>query len=102
MLVEDVDVIDAGRVALPLYSQNSYMPEWLSSDQSAPEWTTSSKSPFSVRGPSKKASEQDRKKGVPWTEEERRNLNLAQSAFELEGSLVVSSGSFLDSIKVPS
>ncbi|KAH9317456.1 hypothetical protein KI387_019225, partial [Taxus chinensis] len=72
LLVEDVDVIDAGRVALPPYSQNSYMPEWLSSDQSAPEFTTSSKSPFSVRGPSPKASEQERKKGVPWTEEEHR------------------------------
>ncbi|XP_057852884.1 transcription factor SRM1 [Cryptomeria japonica] len=72
LLVEDVDFIEAGRVALPDYAEGSYTPDWLSSDQSAAEFATSSKPPFSVRGPSSKASEQERKKGVPWTEEEHR------------------------------
>eukprot|EP01018_Ginkgo_biloba_P012198 Gb_05002 [translate_table: standard] len=69
LLVEDVSVIEAGRIALPIYSQSSYTPEWIS-DQSAD--LSPSKPSFSVKGTPVKASDQERKKGVPWTEEEHR------------------------------
>lgn len=69
LLLDDVTVIEAGQVALPAYSENSYTPpEWIS-DQSG-DFTK--QQTVSVKVPSAKASEQERKKGVPWTEEEHR------------------------------
>lgn len=69
LLVEDVTVIESGRVALPAYSENSYTPPELMSDQLG---DLTKQQAVSVKAPSAKASEQERKKGVPWTEEEHR------------------------------
>jgi hypothetical protein len=78
LLVEDVNVIEAGRVALPDYSENSYTPpEWMS-DQSG---DLTKQQAVSVKAPSAKASEQERKKGVPWTEEEHRLEYLPPTYF---------------------
>uniref|UniRef100_A0A0C9QP74 TSA: Wollemia nobilis Ref_Wollemi_Transcript_15112_1583 transcribed RNA sequence n=1 Tax=Wollemia nobilis TaxID=56998 RepID=A0A0C9QP74_9CONI len=79
VLVEDVRVIEAGWIEVPMYLQTSYTPDGLSGLELSPtaggaaEATTASKPPFSVKGGSNtKSSDQERKKGVPWTEEEHR------------------------------
>lgn len=69
ILVEDVNGIEAGWVALPAYSENSYTPPDCISDHSE---DLTKQQTVSVKVPSAKASEQERKKGVPWTEEEHR------------------------------
>ncbi|KAJ4972411.1 hypothetical protein NE237_005510 [Protea cynaroides] len=63
VLVHDVSEIDSGRIELPPYRDKSYSQSWDSDCQS---------SQISF-GPSKsKQSETERKKGIPWTEEEHR------------------------------
>lgn len=80
-LVEDVTCIEAGRVALPTYSNSSCSLEWLAEKSGAMQGL---KQQFGSggRGQSTKASEQERKKGVPWTEEEHRYSSLLQRKFE--------------------
>jgi len=72
-LVEDVTCNEAGRVALPTYSNSSCSLEWLAEKSGAMQGL---KQQFGIggRGQSTKASEQERKKGVPWTEEEHRQF----------------------------
>ncbi|RVW86640.1 Transcription factor SRM1 [Vitis vinifera] len=61
-LVHDVAEIDSGRVELPLYEDESCGPPW-ASDSRAGQVSFS---------PRPRQSESERKKGVPWTEEEHR------------------------------
>lgn len=71
-LVEDVTCIEAGRVALPTYSNSSCSLEWL--EKSGAMHGLKQQFGSGGRGQSTKASEQERKKGVPWTEEEHRQF----------------------------
>ncbi|KAL8039215.1 hypothetical protein ABFS82_10G019800 [Erythranthe guttata] len=79
-LVEDISDIEAGLIPVPGYSNNSFTLEWMSSggghgyeglkhDQIY--------SPGVKRNPSSaRAADHERKKGVPWTEEEHRQFLL--------------------------
>lgn len=68
-LVEDVSDIEAGLVPVPGYGVgNSFVLEWSNDGgEFAPMYIGAGK-----RGGSVRASDQERKKGVPWTEEEHR------------------------------
>ncbi|XP_019051853.1 PREDICTED: transcription factor DIVARICATA-like isoform X2 [Nelumbo nucifera] len=66
-LVHDVQEIDSGRVEVPDYADNSFTPSWASECQ-ASQISFGSKPP--------RQTETERKKGVPWTEEEHRITNL--------------------------
>nr|DAD48474.1 TPA_asm: hypothetical protein HUJ06_018411 [Nelumbo nucifera] len=63
-LVHDVQEIDSGRVEVPDYADNSFTPSWASECQ-ASQISFGSKPP--------RQTETERKKGVPWTEEEHRS-----------------------------
>eukprot|EP01018_Ginkgo_biloba_P034258 Gb_28483 [translate_table: standard] len=71
-LVEDVSVIEAGLVAIPSYSSSSYTLEWIA-DKSDELHGLKQSFGNGVKGSSAKSSEQERKKGVPWTQEEHRH-----------------------------
>lgn len=60
-LEEDVCEIEAGRVPVPGYLTSSFTLELVDD-----------RDPFRKRPPVAKASDHERKKGVPWTEEEHR------------------------------
>ncbi|KAI4306793.1 hypothetical protein L6164_030039 [Bauhinia variegata] len=64
-LLEDVCEIEAGRVPIPGYPPSSFTFEWVDNHN----YDAYRKKPAAVRG-----SEQERKKGVPWTEEEHRRF----------------------------
>lgn len=64
-LLHDVSEIDSGRVELPNYADCSFNPD------SAEASTRSGSGQISF-GPKSKAADTERKKGVPWTEEEHR------------------------------
>ncbi|XP_061374198.1 transcription factor DIVARICATA-like [Gastrolobium bilobum] len=69
-LEEDVSVIEAGLIPVPGYSTSSFTLEWANE-----QGYDGFKQFYSVgdkRGASTRPSEQERKKGVPWTEEEHR------------------------------
>ncbi|KAI4356010.1 hypothetical protein L6164_000064 [Bauhinia variegata] len=73
-LEEDVSVIEAGLIPFPGYHGNSFTLEWvnsLGSDGLKQFCTVGCK-----RGACSRPSEQERKKGVPWTEEEHRQFLL--------------------------
>lgn len=72
-LVDDVTCIEAGRVALPTYSNSSCSLEWLA-EKSGVMHGLKQQFGSCGRGQSTKPSEQERKKGVPWTEEEHRQF----------------------------
>jgi len=69
-LEEDVSVIEAGLIPVPGYTTSSFTLEWVNS-QSYDEFKQFC-SVGGKRGASTRPSEQERKKGVPWTEEEHR------------------------------
>jgi len=69
-LEEDVSVIEAGLIPVPGYTTSSFTLEWVNS-QSYDEFKQFG-SVGGKRGASTRPSEQERKKGVPWTEEEHR------------------------------
>lgn len=79
VLVHDVGEIDSGRVAVPSYTENSFTPEW---------WVEEGPSQISFGGGKGKGAENERKKGVPWTEEEHRlelrTLSLSVSFYTTE------------------
>ncbi|KAL1545522.1 transcription factor DIVARICATA-like [Salvia divinorum] len=64
-LVEDVSDIEAGLIPVPGYSNNSFTLEWMA-DSGAPR---------------RSASAQERKKGVPWTEDEHRQFLLGLNKY---------------------
>ncbi|KAF7825567.1 transcription factor DIVARICATA-like [Senna tora] len=71
-LEEDVSVIEAGLFPIPGYDTNSFTLEWVNNhgfDDFKQLYTAGGK-----RGASTRPSEQERKKGVPWTEEEHRQF----------------------------
>uniref|UniRef100_A0A0C9RFW0 TSA: Wollemia nobilis Ref_Wollemi_Transcript_29274_1277 transcribed RNA sequence n=1 Tax=Wollemia nobilis TaxID=56998 RepID=A0A0C9RFW0_9CONI len=92
LLVEDINGIDAGRVPLPPYSCDS-IPESVAADgKRAPvhghahahyaSYSSSNAVPSdsnAAKGTSK--SEQERRKGIPWTEEEHRLFLLGLEKF---------------------
>lgn len=69
-LEEDVCVIEAGLIPVPGYSNSSFTLEWVNNED-----CDEIKQFYSVggkRGASARPSEHERKKGVPWTEQEHR------------------------------
>ncbi|XP_038906337.1 transcription factor DIVARICATA-like [Benincasa hispida] len=70
-LVEDVSDIEAGRIPIPGYTVgNSFVLEWSNDDGGfTPMYIGAGK-----RGGSGRPSDQERKKGVPWTEDEHRKF----------------------------
>ncbi|XP_028764333.1 transcription factor DIVARICATA-like [Neltuma alba] len=71
-LEEDVSVIEAGLFPIPGYSNSSFTLEWVNGqgfDGFNQFYTSGGK-----RGTPTRPSEQERKKGVPWTEEEHRQF----------------------------
>ncbi|KAK4478492.1 hypothetical protein RD792_013969 [Penstemon davidsonii] len=69
-LVEDISDIEAGVIPIPGYNSNSFTLEWESSNQGyyGPCWKRNNSSA--------RCSDHERKKGVPWTEEEHRQFLL--------------------------
>ncbi|KAL2337836.1 hypothetical protein Fmac_012282 [Flemingia macrophylla] len=71
-LEEDVSVIESGFIPFPGYSTESFTLEWVNN-----QGFDGFKQFYSVngkRGTSTRPSEQERKKGVPWTKEEHRKF----------------------------
>ncbi|KAJ8642442.1 hypothetical protein MRB53_019136 [Persea americana] len=67
-LEDDVSVIEAGLIPIPGYSASSFTLEWVNNRD-----FEGLKSPYAVGGKRSAARpDQERKKGVPWTEEEHR------------------------------
>ncbi|XP_061349932.1 transcription factor DIVARICATA-like isoform X2 [Gastrolobium bilobum] len=69
-LEEDVSVIESGLIPVPGYTTSSFTLEWVNNqgfDEFNQFYNVAGK-----RGTSTRPSEQERKKGVPWTKEEHR------------------------------
>lgn len=78
-LEEDVSDIEAGLIPIPGYSSNSFTLEWVNSSNNNGLGFDGLKQLYCVggkRGTSTRPSEQERKKGIPWTEEEHRQFLL--------------------------
>ncbi|KAL3624043.1 hypothetical protein CASFOL_032859 [Castilleja foliolosa] len=78
LLLQDVAAIEAGTVPLPNYTsapQSDYSPALMFTDSSA----VSGGRPSKGGGPS--SSDQERRKGIPWTEEEHRLFLLGLDKF---------------------
>lgn len=67
-LVEDVSDIEAGRIPIPVFANNSFTLEWVNDQGHC--------NSVRKRSSSTRSSERERKKGVPWTEEEHRQFLL--------------------------
>ncbi|XP_074357845.1 transcription factor DIVARICATA-like isoform X2 [Apium graveolens] len=70
-LEDDVSSIEAGLIPIPGYSQSTFTLEWGNSTHGFDGFTTS----FGANGKrssGNRPSDQERKKGVPWTEEEHK------------------------------
>lgn len=65
-LVDDVSDIEAGLIPVPGYSSN-FTFEWMSNHGLRQIY-----SPAGKRGSSNRCNDHERKKGIPWTEEEHR------------------------------
>nr|UKB40130.1 MYB transcription factor [Callianthemum taipaicum] len=66
-LVNDVSDIEAGLIPIPGYTTSSFTLDWANNRTFAQSYDSGGK-----RGPSARPSDQERKKGVPWTEEEHK------------------------------
>ncbi|CAN4118197.1 unnamed protein product [Withania somnifera] len=80
-LVEDITDIEAGFIPLAGYttSNNSFTLEWINHDREegvSHDFNKRFYGPSSKRNSSNRSSEHERKKGVPWTEEEHRQFLL--------------------------
>ncbi|XP_075502351.1 transcription factor DIVARICATA-like [Primulina tabacum] len=73
-LVEDVSDIEAGLIPIPGYANNTFTLEWVSSHPC--QGLKPSDNPGGKRSSSIRGSNHERKKGVPWTEEEHRQFLL--------------------------
>ncbi|KAE9622216.1 putative transcription factor MYB/SANT family [Lupinus albus] len=71
-LEEDVSVIEAGLIPVPGYSTSSFTLEGIEVENHGFDRFEQFYSVGGKRGASTRPSEQERKKGVPWTEEEHR------------------------------
>ncbi|KAK4418962.1 Transcription factor DIVARICATA [Sesamum alatum] len=69
-LVEDVSDIEAGLIPIPGYTNNSFTLEWVSNH--GYDGFKQLYGPGGKRNSSTRCSDHERKKGVPWTEEEHR------------------------------
>ncbi|XP_073275138.1 transcription factor DIVARICATA-like [Primulina huaijiensis] len=67
-LVEDVSDIEAGLIPIPGYANNSFTLEWVNNHGHC--------NSVRKRSSSTRGSDHERKKGVPWTEEEHRQFLL--------------------------
>ncbi|XVE76515.1 hypothetical protein DITRI_Ditri12bG0179800 [Diplodiscus trichospermus] len=72
-LEEDVSDIEAGLIPIPGYSSDSFTLEWVHDSQSF-DGFKHYYTPGGKRGTGTRPSDQERKKGVPWTEEEHRQF----------------------------
>ncbi|TXG58765.1 hypothetical protein EZV62_016594 [Acer yangbiense] len=72
-LEEDVSDIEAGLYPIPGYGSDSFTLEWVNNNQGF-DGLRQFYSPGGKRGTATRPSEQERKKGVPWTEEEHRQF----------------------------
>ncbi|XP_051132048.1 transcription factor DIVARICATA-like [Andrographis paniculata] len=70
-LVEDVSDIEAGLIPIPGYANNSFTLEWVSN-----HGYDGFKQIYCPGGKRTRCSDHERKKGVPWTEEEHRQFLL--------------------------
>ncbi|XP_030449919.1 transcription factor DIVARICATA-like [Syzygium oleosum] len=70
---EDVSDIEARIFPIPGYGSNSFSSEWINSNNGC-DGLKQLDSTLGKRGTSAKPSDQERKKGVPWTEEEHRKF----------------------------
>ncbi|EXC23690.1 Transcription factor [Morus notabilis] len=82
-LEEDVSDIEAGLIPIPGYSSNSFTLEWVNDNNYNNNYYNQGFDGFKQfycaggkRGTSTRPSDQERKKGVPWTEEEHRQFLL--------------------------
>ncbi|KAM3340497.1 Transcription factor DIVARICATA [Capsicum chinense] len=80
-LLEDITDIEAGLIPIPGYttSSNSFTLEWINQDHEEGIFHDFNKQfygPSGKRSTSNRYSEHERKKGVPWTEEEHRQFLL--------------------------
>nr|UKB40117.1 MYB transcription factor [Staphisagria picta] len=66
-LVNDVSDIEAGLIPIPGYTTSSFTLDWANNRTFSQSCDANGK-----RGPSTRPSDQERKKGVPWTEEEHK------------------------------
>ncbi|KAL4310931.1 hypothetical protein GQ457_01G018620 [Hibiscus cannabinus] len=72
-LEEDVSDIEAGLIPIPGYSSDSFTLEWVN-DSRGFDGFRNYYTPGGKRGTGTRPSDQERKKGVPWTEEEHRQF----------------------------
>ncbi|KAK8547561.1 hypothetical protein V6N12_031698 [Hibiscus sabdariffa] len=72
-LEEDVSDIEAGLIPIPGYSSDSFTLEWVN-DSPGFDGFRNYYTPGGKRGTGTRPSDQERKKGVPWTEEEHRQF----------------------------
>ncbi|KAJ8533762.1 hypothetical protein K7X08_007086 [Anisodus acutangulus] len=79
-LVEDISDIEAGLIPVPGYTtSNSFTLEWTNHDDQEGSFHDFNKRFYGTSGKrntSNRSSEHERKKGVPWTEEEHRQFLL--------------------------
>ncbi|KAL2554754.1 Transcription factor DIVARICATA [Forsythia ovata] len=71
-LVEDVSDIEAGLIPIPGYTNNSFTLDWVNNQA----YDGFKQGVASSQNSSTRSSEHERKKGVPWTEEEHRQFLL--------------------------
>uniref|UniRef100_A0A2P2JPR0 Transcription factor DIVARICATA n=1 Tax=Rhizophora mucronata TaxID=61149 RepID=A0A2P2JPR0_RHIMU len=71
-LEEDISDIEAGLIPIPGYTSDSFTLEWVNS--CGYDGLEQYFSPGGKRGTATRPSEQERKKGIPWTEEEHRQF----------------------------
>lgn len=72
-LEEDVSDIEAGLIPIPGYTTDSFTLEWVNDSQGFDGFRHYF-TPGGKRGTGTRPSDQERKKGVPWTEEEHRQF----------------------------
>lgn len=73
ILLHDVSEIDSGRVELTSYADNSFEPNW-GEASTRPSIAQISFASVSGSKMTRAAGETERKKGVPWTAEEHRDM----------------------------